>query len=127
MMTGEKQGERIDKFLWSVRLFKSRSIATEECKKGRVLVGTNPVKPAFLISPGATITVRKPPVTYTYTVKEIPKNRVGAALVPGFITDTTPPEEKEKLVVSKMTHGYRPRGTGRPTKRERRELDDFLE
>ncbi len=126
-MNRGKQGERIDKFLWCVRLFKSRSIAAEECKKGRILVGGDPVKPAFLINPGATLTVRKPPVTYTYTIKEIPKNRVGAALVPDFITDTTPQDEKEKLVVSKMTHGYRPRGSGRPTKRERRDLDDFLE
>lgn len=125
-MTAEK-GERIDKFLWCVRLYKSRSIATEECKKGRILVGGNPVKPAFLIAGGATLTVRKPPVTYTYAVTALPKGRVGAQLVSSYITDLTPEEEKAKLLAGKMVNGFRPRGSGRPTKRDRRELEDFLE
>ena len=125
-MKAEK-GERIDKFLWFVRLYKSRSIATEECRKGRVIVSGHPAKPASLIAPGATITVRKPPVTYTYTVIGIPRGRIGATLVSSFITDITPEEEKAKLSQGRMVSGYRPRGSGRPTKRERRELDDFLE
>lgn len=125
-MTAEK-GERIDKFLWCVRLYKSRSIATEECKKGRIIVGGHPVKPASLIAPGATLTVRKPPVTYTYRVTAIPKGRVGAQLVGNYITDLTPEEEKAKLLAGKMVNGFRPRGLGRPTKRDRRELEDFLE
>ncbi len=125
-MLQEKQGERIDKFLWSVRLFKSRSIATEECKKGRILVGGQPVKPAFPVSPGATLTVRKPPVTYTYLVTGLPVSRVGAPLVGNYITDLTPPEEKDKLLAGKAVNGFRPRGSGRPTKRERRELEDFM-
>ncbi len=120
-------GERIDKFLWFVRLYKSRSIATEECRKGRITVSGQNVKPASLIAPGATIMVRKPPVTYTYTVTAIPKGRVGAPLVSSYITDITPEEEKNKLIPGKIVSGYRPRGSGRPTKRERRELDDFLE
>jgi len=125
-MTAEK-GERIDKFLWCVRLYKSRSIATEECKKGRIIVGGHPVKAASLIAPGATLTVRKPPVTYTYAVTAIPKGRVGAPLVGNYITDLTPEEEKAKLVTGRMVNGFRPRGLGRPTKRDRRELEDFLE
>lgn len=125
-MISEK-GERIDKFLWCVRLYKSRSIATEECKKGRIIVGGHPVKAASLIAPGATLTVRKPPVTYTYAVTAIPKGRVGAPLVGNYITDLTPEEEKAKLVAGRMVNGFRPRGLGRPTKRDRRELEDFLE
>lgn len=125
-MTTEK-GERIDKFLWFVRLYKSRSIATEECRKGRIIAGGHPVKAASLIAPGATLTVRKPPVTYTYTVTAIPKGRVGAPLVGNYITDITPEEEKTKLLAGRVASGYRPRGSGRPTKRERRELDDFME
>jgi ribosome-associated heat shock protein Hsp15 len=125
-MTSEK-GERIDKFLWHVRVYKSRSIATEECRKGRVMIGGQPLKPAQIVSTGAVITVRKPPVTYTYTITDIPRGRVGAPLVASFITDLTPQEEKDKLVTGKMANGIRPRGSGRPTKRERRELEDFLE
>ncbi len=126
-MTAGKPEERIDKFLWCVRLFKTRSIAIEECKKGRVTVAGQQVKPAFPVSPGMTISVRKPPVTYTYTVMGLPASRVGAPLVINYITDITPPEEKDKLLAGKMADGFRPRGSGRPTKRERRELDDFLE
>jgi len=125
-MSTEK-GERIDKFLWCVRLYKSRSIATEECKKGRIAVGGNPVKPAFLIAEGATLTVRKPPVTYTYTVIALPKGRVGPPLVSTYITDITPEEEKLKLIAGRISNGFRPRGLGRPTKRDRRDLEDFLE
>ena len=91
------------------------------------MVGGHPVKPAFLIAEGATLTVRKPPVTYTYSVAALPKGRVGAPLVSTYITDLTPEEEKAKLQVGKMVNGFRPRGLGRPTKRDRRELEDFLE
>ena len=125
-MLQEKREERIDKFLWSVRLYKSRSIATEECRKGRILVEGLPVKPSHLISPGATLTVRKPPVTWTYAVKGLPVSRIGAPLVINYITDVTPQEEKDKLVAGKAVNGLRPRGSGRPTKRERRELEDFM-
>jgi len=126
-MTAGKPEERIDKFLWCVRLFKTRSIAIEECKKGRVTVGGQPVKPAFPVSPGMTLSVRKPPVTYTYIVKGLPVSRIGAPLVINYISDITPQEEKDRLLAGKMADGFRPRGSGRPTKRERRELDDFLE
>lgn len=124
-MTSGKS-ERTDKFLWHVRVYKSRSIATEECRKGRVIIGGIPVKPAHMVSEGTLITVRKPPVTYTYRVTAIPPGRVGAPLVSSFVTDLTPRDEMEKLQAGRMTNGVRPRGSGRPTKRERRELDDFL-
>jgi len=126
MMTAQK-GERTDKFLWSVRLYKSRSAATEACRKGRVSEAGVAVKPSHTVSEGSTLTVRKPPVTYTYLVTAIPPGRVGARLVTQFVTDLTPEEEKNKVSASRLSYGYRPRGSGRPTKRDRRELDDFLE
>ncbi len=122
-----EKSERIDKYLWFVRVYKSRTVATEECLRGRVTADGRTVKPATPISKGSTITVRKPPVIYSYTVTGIPSGRVGAALAASYITDLTPSEEKEKLQAAKTAQGYRPRGSGRPTKRERRELDDFLE
>jgi len=123
-MTTQK-GERIDKFLWSVRIFKSRSAATEECRRGRVTVEGQPVKAAHMVTPGTIILVRKPPATYTYLVTGLPKSRVGAKLVPDYISDMTPEEEKNKITAAKTASGYRPRGSGRPTKRERRDLEDF--
>ena len=125
-MTAEK-AERTDKFLWFVRLFKSRSTATEECRRGRVMVAGHAVKPAHMVSVGDTLIIRKPPVTYTYKIISLPKSRVGAKLVSDYITDLTPAEEKDRLTAGKTISGYRPRGSGRPTKRERRELEDFLE
>jgi ribosome-associated heat shock protein Hsp15 len=120
--------ERIDKFLWTVRLFKSRSEATEACRKGRVLMNGLPVKPAHMISSGATFMVRKPPVTYTYQVRGLPPGRVAAKLVAEYILNITPEEEMNRINPnSKMFFSYRPRGTGRPTKRERRDIENFLE
>jgi ribosome-associated heat shock protein Hsp15 len=124
-MTSQK-GERIDKFLWFVRIFKSRSAATEACRMGRVTVDGQPVKPAHAVTPGTTVVVRKPPVTYTWMITGLPGSRVGAKLVPGYIIDLTPEEEKNRLAASKTVSGYRPRGSGRPTKRERRDLEDFI-
>ncbi|MBE0678441.1 MAG: RNA-binding S4 domain-containing protein [Bacteroidales bacterium] len=124
-MTTQK-GERIDKFLWFVRIFKSRSAATEACRIGRVTIDGQPVKPAHTVTQGTTVAVRKPPVTYTWLITDLPNNRVGAKLVTGYISDLTPEEEKNKLAASKTAFGYRPRGSGRPTKRERRDLEDFI-
>lgn len=128
METRETKETRIDKFLWAVRLSKTRSSATEECRKGRVTVGGNTVKPSHAVTVGDTITIRKPPVTYTYLVKGIIENRVGAKLVAEYLTDLTPEEEKNRLKPeSGAFFGYRPRGSGRPTKRERRDLGNFLD
>lgn len=124
----EKKETRIDKYLWAVRIFKSRSAAAEACKKGRVILGDHPVKPSHNVSENDIIIVRKPPVNHTFSVKGIPDNRVSAKLAPDFVTDLTPESEKSKIrPESGSFFGYRPRGKGRPTKRERREIEDFLE
>ncbi|MDY0201042.1 MAG: RNA-binding S4 domain-containing protein [Bacteroidales bacterium] len=123
---GENSSTRIDKWLWTVRIFKTRSISTEECKKGRVKVNDADVKPSKEIKIGDTITVRKPPVIFTYIVKDIPKNRIGAKLVNDFLEDITPSDELAKLEPGYLAfQGIRPRGSGRPTKKERRTLDNI--
>ncbi|GHT51253.1 heat-shock protein Hsp15 [Bacteroidia bacterium] len=120
--------ERIDKWLWAVRLFKTRSLAAEECNKGRVAVNGVAAKPSRAVKIGDVVDVKKPPVTYSFRVLELPNNRVGAKLVSTYLEDVTPPEQYEILELQKIS-GFvdRARGTGRPTKKERRELDEFLE
>ena len=117
---------RIDKWMWAMRIFKTRTIALEACKKNRVTVNDIPAKPSRMIKIGDIIRVRKPPVTYSFKVLDIPTNRVGAKLVPQYLENITPPEQYEILELQKIG-GFidRARGTGRPTKKERRELDDF--
>ena len=123
----EKQGNsRIDKWLWAVRIFKTRAIASEYCKKGRILINNLSVKPAKDIRIGDIIVVRKPPVNYSFCVKGIPKNRIGAKLTPEFVENITPGEELQKLDPNFMAfYANRDRGTGRPTKKDRRDLDEF--
>lgn len=122
---GEDSSTRIDKWLWTVRIFKTRSISTEECKKGRVKLNDADVKPSKEIKIGDTITIRKPPVVFTYIVKDMPKNRIGAKLVNDFLEDITPSDELAKLEPGYLAfQGIRPRGSGRPTKKERRTLDN---
>ena len=118
---------RIDKWLWATRIFKTRTIALEECKKNRVIVNDTPAKPSRMVKIGDIVQVRKPPVTYSFRVLDITSNRVGAKLVPQYLENITPPEEYEILELQKIS-GFvdRARGTGRPTKKERRELEDFL-
>jgi len=119
---------RVDKFLWAVRVFKSRSAASEACKKGKVIIGDIAVKPSRNINAGEKIIVKKPPVNYTYIVVQPIENRVGAKLVSEFVTDITPEEEKAKINPGANTiNGFRPRGAGRPTKRERRDIEDFFD
>lgn len=115
---------RIDKFLWAVRLFKTRSLATDACKMGRILVNDNPVKPSGTIEGKEILTVKKPPVIYTYRVIEPVENRISAKLVMNYLEDLTPDNEKIKLEirVSGRT-GFREKGLGRPTKKERRSID----
>lgn len=115
---------RIDKFLWAARIYKTRSIATEECRKGRILINDVQVKPSRVVSANEVIFVKKPPVTYTYRVLVPSGNRVSARLVGNLIEDLTSEEEKLKLDIKHPSPGgYRPRGTGRPTKKERRLID----
>jgi ribosome-associated heat shock protein Hsp15 len=119
---------RIDKYLWSVRLYKTRSLASEACRKGKILINNIQVKPSRLIQNDEIITVKKPPVIYTYKVKEPIENRVGAKLVEQYMTDLTPEEEKAKLDINQSVMTvYRDKGTGRPTKKERRVIDKFNE
>jgi len=114
---------RIDKFLWSVRVYHTRSIATEECKKGRVTIGGIAVKPSRVVKAGEVILVRKNPVTYSYRVIELLGKRVGAKLVPLYMEDLTPAEELNKLDVTKGGALFmRDRGAGRPTKKDRRDI-----
>jgi ribosome-associated heat shock protein Hsp15 len=122
-MSGEKE-IRIDKFLWSVRIYKTRSIASDECRKGRILINNIQVKPSRTVLKDEIITVKKPPVNYLYKVIEPIENRVGARLVHNFIEDLTPDCEKDKLNIhDSIGIIHRDKGTGRPTKKERRDID----
>jgi len=124
----QESNSRIDKWLWSVRIFKTRSIAVEYCKKGRVLMNDHPIKPSKELRIGDVVFVRKPPITYSFRVKGIPKNRIGAKLVSDFIENITPREELQKIDPSFMAfYGNRERGTGRPTKKDRRTIDTILD
>lgn len=120
--------ERIDKWLWAMRVFKTRSIATDACKKGRVMMGGNPVKPSKMIKEGDEIDVRKPPVTFRFKVLKLASNRLGAKLVPEYMENITPASQYEILEMAKIS-GFvdRRKGLGRPTKRESRELNKFTE
>jgi ribosome-associated heat shock protein Hsp15 len=119
---------RIDKWLWAVRIFKTRSQATEACKKGRVFAGDFPVKPSREVHRGEVIKVKKPPITCSYKVLELAEKRMSAKLAAGFVEDITPPDELKLLDNQKdMGWSIRERGTGRPTKKDRRTLDDFFE
>ena len=115
---------RIDKFLWSVRIYKTRSIASDECRKGRIIINDIQVKPSRTVIKNEIITVKKPPVIYSYRVIEPIENRVSAKLVEQFVEDLTPEEEKAKLNIRQAIGiVYRDKGTGRPTKKERRQID----
>jgi len=115
---------RIDKFLWSVRIYKTRSIASDECRKGRIFINDVQVKPSRAVLKDEIIIVKKPPVNYSYKVIEPIENRVSAKLVGQFIEDLTPAEEKAKLDIRQSVGiVFRDKGTGRPTKKERRLID----
>lgn len=119
---------RVDKWLWAMRVFKTRTIATEACKKGRVMIDGVAVKPSRVIKVGDVVQVRKPPVTYSFRVKALTQNRLGARLVPDYLENVTPRSELDLLEVVKVS-GFidRRKGLGRPTKREGRELSKFTE
>jgi len=119
---------RIDKWMWATRIFKTRTIALEACKKNRVMVNDIQAKPSRMIRVGDIVQIRKPPVTYSFKVLDITTNRIGAKLVPQYLENITPPEQYEILELQKIS-GFvdRIRGAGRPTKKERRELDDFMD
>ncbi len=117
---------RIDKWMWATRIFKTRTIAAEACKKGRVSINGSQVKASRAIKVGDVIQVKKSPITYSFKVLQTIEKRVGAKLVPEYMENVTTPDQYEILEMSKIS-GFvdRARGTGRPTKKDRRELEDF--
>lgn len=117
---------RLDKFLWASRIFKTRTIAADACKNGRVMIDGVKMKPSRMVKEGDVIQVRKPPVTYSFKILRAIQNRVGAKLVPEILENVTTPDQYELLEMTRIS-GFvnRARGTGRPTKKERRDLDDF--
>ena len=118
---------RIDKFLWCVRFYKTRSIAADEIKKNRVSVANNVVKSSKEVNPGDVIKIRKNQIDYQIKVLEIPKSRLGAKLVPLHIEDKTDKEQYEILKLRKLTQDYyRGKGEGRPTKKDRRDMDEYV-
>jgi len=119
---------RIDKWMWATRIFKTRTIAAEACKKGRVTINGSFVKAARSIKVGDVIQVKKPPITYSFKVLQTIEKRVGAKLVPEYMQNVTTPDQYELLEMSKVS-GFvdRARGTGRPTKKDRREIEDFTD
>jgi len=124
----DSKGVRIDKYLWSIRLYKTRSLASEACRKGKILINSVQVKPSRIVVKNEIIIVKKPPVTFTYRIIEPIENRVGAKLLEQFVADLTPEEEKSKLDLKQsVLTVFRDKGTGRPTKKERRLIDRFNE
>lgn len=118
---------RIDKWLWAARIFKTRSLAAEACKNGRVTIGNVNVKPSHMVKVGETVSVRKPPITYSFKILQTIEQRVGAKLIPEIYENVTTPDQYELLEMNRIS-GFvdRARGTGRPTKKERRALDAFI-
>lgn len=117
---------RIDKWMWATRIFKSRTIAVDACKKNRVMVNQVNAKPARMIKVGDVIQVKKPPITYSFKVLELTERRMAAKLVPEYLENVTPPEQYEILELNRIS-GFvnRAKGQGRPTKKDRRELEQF--
>lgn len=119
---------RIDKYLWCTRYFKTRNIATQACKKGAVRINDGIVKPSREVFPGDKVSVRKNQIHYSLEVLNVPPNRVGAKLVGLYRTDTTPKEALENQEILKLAKDYyRKKGVGRPTKKDRRDLEDFAD
>lgn len=119
---------RLDKWLWAARIYKTRTLAADACKNGRVTINGAQAKPARTIKGGDKVGVKKAPITYTFRVKQAIEKRVGAKLLPDVLENITSPDQYELLEMSKIS-GFvnRARGTGRPTKKDRRALDEFAE
>lgn len=117
---------RIDKWLWAARIYKTRTLAADACKNGRISINGAQVKPSRTVKEGDSVSVRKSPITYTFRVKQCIEKRVGARLIPEVLDNITTPDQYELLEMSRIS-GFvdRARGTGRPTKKDRRALDDF--
>ena len=120
------QEARIDKWLWAARIYKTRTLAADACKNGRITISGAQTKPSRTVKAGDKCGVKKPPITYTFLVKQPIEKRVGAKLLPDILENVTTPDQYELLEMSRIS-GFvdRARGTGRPTKKDRRAIDDF--
>ena len=117
---------RIDKWLWAVRLFKTRTLAADQCKKGKILVNQMPAKPSRTIKIGDTVQVKRNPVLFSFEVLALTENRLSAKLVADYRKDITSPDQLALVELGKIaSNGMRERGTGRPTKKERRDIEEF--
>ena len=121
------QEARIDKWLWAARIYKTRTLAADACKNGRITINGAQTKPSRTVKAGDKVGVKKPPITYTFLVKQSIEKRVGAKLLPDILENITTPEQYELLEMSRIS-GFvdRARGTGRPTKKDRRSMDEFM-
>ena len=119
---------RLDKWLWAARIYKTRTLAADACKNGRITINGAAAKPSRTVKAGDRVGVKQAPVTYTFLVKQAIEKRVGAKLLPDVLENVTPPEQYELLEMRRIS-GFvdRARGTGRPTKKDRRALDDFAD
>ena len=119
---------RIDKWLWAARIYKTRTLASDACKNGRITINGALAKPSRTVKVGNQVGVKKSPITYSFRVLQTIEKRVGAKLLPEVFENVTPPEQYELLEMNRIS-GFvdRARGTGRPTKKDRRALDDFAE
>lgn len=118
---------RVDKYLFAMRIYKTRSIAADACKNGRVRMNGVELKPSRVFHAGDVFTVRKGPITYTYRILQLCEHRLGAKLVPDYLRDETAPEQLELLRLARLAgQTGRDRGTGRPTKKDRREIESFI-
>ena len=118
---------RVDKYLWAMRIYKTRSIAADACKNGRITMNGVQLKPSRTFKIGDTFSVRKGPVTFTYRILNLTENRLGAKLVPEFLQDITTHDQLELLELARMaSQSGRDRGTGRPTKKDRRDIESFM-
>ena len=125
-MVADGEKVRFDKWLWSVRIYKTRSMAAAACRKGKVIINNMNVKPSRNVSLDEIINIKKPPVTFTYRIKRLPLKRLSAKLAKECFDDLTPQEEFDKLKVKELPgFGHRKRGDGRPTKKERRIIDKY--
>ena len=119
---------RVDKFLWSLRYFKTRTLATNACKKGHVKVNNKSIKASREVYPNEKLTIRKSQINYSLTIIDIPKSRVGSKLTDIYRVDTTPKSEFEAKELSNLSKEYYiKKGSGRPTKKERRDIEDYLD
>ena len=119
---------RIDKYLWCVRFYKTRNMATTACKKGQVQINGQVTKPSREVMPTDKITLRKNQIDYKLTVLDIPENRLGAKWVSIYVQDNTPQEAFKHSDLLKLSKDYyRKKGTGRPTKKDRRDIEDYLD